>query len=252
MLYFTQNFRAILHVYHQGTFTGSESSFNTDNESMNKSNILLQNQIMKKQVITKFGLFITLAFGLILTSCDTNPQTEQSPSNSDTPTEQAEPVSEIPEEQPQPISDPPACEDGCQKLSTDTSLSKSSIQPEVFANLPKWNNICEKTNQDSYCSILKPYQFADGIVYLKVSGTESFITDIQFISSVEQDKAMSIAKAALNSQQPFEKTEKTKDKIILRSNPCDQGDDTYYLEETYLNLNSQNQVTQITSYSTTP
>ncbi|AHJ30764.1 hypothetical protein NSP_44670 [Nodularia spumigena CCY9414] len=31
-----------------------------------------------------------------------------------------------------------------------------------------------------------------------------------------------------------------------------QGDDTYYLEETHLKLNSQNQFTQITSYSTSP
>ncbi|MEA5514105.1 hypothetical protein [Nodularia sp. UHCC 0506] len=208
--------------------------------------------MMTKQVITKFGLFIPLAFGLILTGCDTNPQTEQSPPVSDAPTEQAKPVSEISAEQPKPVSDPPDCEDGCQKLATDTSFSQSPIQPEVLANLPKWNNICEKTNQDTYCTILKPYQFADGIVYLKISGTESFITDIQFISSVDQDKAMNIAKAVLNSQQPFEKTEKTKDKIILHSNPLEEGNDTYYLEETHLKLNSQNQVTQITSYSTTP
>ncbi|WP_414550345.1 hypothetical protein [Anabaena sp. CCY 0017] len=207
---------------------------------------------MNKQVMAKFGLFMTLAFVSILTGCETNPQTEKSPPNSDTPTEQAKPVSEIPAEQPKPISDPPACEDGCQKLSTDTNLSQSSIQPEVFANLPKWNNICEATNQDTYCSILKPYQFADGIVYLKVSGTESFITDIQFTSSINQDKAMNIAKAALNSQQPFEKTEKIQDQIKLYSNPLERGNDTDYLEVTHLNLNSQNQVTQITSYSTTP
>ncbi len=207
---------------------------------------------MKKQVITKFGLFITLAFISILAGCDTNAQTEQSPPISDASTEQAKPVSEVPAEQAKPVSDPPDCENGCQKLATDTSFSQSSIQPEVFANLPKWNNICEQTNQNTYCSILKPYQFANGIVYLKVSGTESFITDIQFTSSIEQDQAMSIAKAALNSQQPFEKTEKTPDKIILYSNPFERGNDTDYLEVTHLNLNSENQVPQITSYSTTP
>ena len=241
---------------------------------MNKSNNLLHDEMMKKPVMAKFGLFITLAFVSILTGCETNPQTEQAKPVSDAPTEQAKPVSdapteqakpvsevpteqakpvsEVPAEQAKPVSDPPDCEDGCQKLATDTSFSQSSIQPEVFANLPQWNNICEKTNQDTYCTILKPYQFSDGIVYLKISSTESFITDIHFTSAINQDKAMSIAKAALNSQLPFEKTEKTQDQIKLYSGLFEQGDDAYYLEETHLKLNAQNQVTQITSYSTTP
>ncbi len=229
---------------------------------------------MKKEMLAKFGLLITLAFVSILTGCETNPLSEQTPPISDTPAEQsqpvsdasteksqpvsqvpaeqAKPVSDVPAEQPKPVSDPPDCEDGCQKLATDTSFSQSSIQPEVFANLPKWHNICEATNQDHSCIILKPYQFSDGIVYLKISSTESFITDIHFTSAINQDKAMNIAKAALNSQQPFEKTEKTPDQIKLYSGLFEQGDDTYYLEETHLKLNAQNQVTQITSYSTTP
>ncbi|TVP60985.1 MAG: hypothetical protein EA343_15800 [Nodularia sp. (in: Bacteria)] len=248
--------------------------------------MLLQNQIMKKEMLAKFGLFLTLAFVSILTGCDTNSQseqtppisdtpteasqpvsdasteasqpvsdasTEQSPPVSDTPTEQSPPVSDTPTEQTLPVSDPPDCEDYCQKLPTDTSLSKLSIQPEAFANLPKWNSICEATNQDIFCTVLKPYEFANGIVYLKASSTEYFITDIHLTSSINQDTAMSIAKAALNSQQPFEKTEKTSDKIILRSNPFERGEnDIDHLEVTHLKLNSQNQVTQITSYATSP
>ncbi|MBE9050779.1 hypothetical protein IQ243_10195 [Nostocales cyanobacterium LEGE 11386] len=199
----------------------------------------------------KIGIIIIIAFASILTACDQNAQTE-SPPTSNTPTEQPKPISDIPVEQPQPISDPPDCEEGCQKLDTDTSFSQSPIQPQLIANLPKWNNICEQTNQNTYCTILKPYQFANGIVYIKVSGTESFTTDIHFISSIDQEKAKSIAQAAVNSKFPFEKTEETKDQIILSSQLFEQGDDTYYLEETQLTLNSQNQVTQITSSSTTP
>ena len=226
-------------------------------------------------MLAKFGLLITLAFVSILTGCETNPQSEQTPPISDTPAEQSQPVSDTPAEQSQPVSqvpaeqtppvsdasteqsqpvsDPPDCEEDCQKLATDTSLSKSPIQPEVFANLPKWNSICEATNQDIFCTVLKPYEFANGIVYLKASSTEYFITDIHLTSSINQDTAMSIAKAALNSQQTFEKTETTPDKIILRSNPFERGEnDIDHLEVTHLKLNSQNQVTQITSYATSP
>jgi hypothetical protein len=205
----------------------------TDN---NKSHKLLMNMIMQTSVISKIGFFLAFISISVLTACEQNPQVEQSPPISDVSTEQ-------------PILETPECGEGCEKLSPDTSFSQSSIQPESFAQLPKWNNICEKTTQTPYCSILKPYQFADGMVYLRVSGTESFVTDIHFTSPIDKDRAMKITTAALNSQQPFEKTTETADQIILYSQFFDNS---YYLEETHLNLNSQNQVTQITSYSTTP
>lgn len=199
------------------------------------------NKIMQTLVIAKLGVSLTLGLVSVLTGCEPNLQVEQ-----------PKPILDVSNQQPQPIAEPPDCGEGCEELSPDTRFSQLSIEPEVFANLPKWNNICEQTNQNLYCSILKPYQFADGIVYLQVSGTESFITDIHFTSAIDQDRAMNITKAALNSQQPFEKTETTEDKIILYSNPFERGNDTDYLELTHLKLNSQNQVTQITSFATSP
>lgn len=197
----------------------------------------------------KLGITLLIAC-TILTACDQNLQTE-TPPTSNTPTEQPKPISDVPAEE-QPVAAPPDCEEGCQQLPPDTGFSQSPIEPQLIANLPKWNNICEQTNQEPYCYILKPYQFADGMVYLKVSGTESFLTDIRFTSSIDKNRAMSIAQAAVNSQQPFEKTEETKDKILLYGQLLDNGEDTYYLEETELTLNAQNQVTQITSFFTSP
>lgn len=54
------------------------------------------------------------------------------------------------------------------------------------------------------------------------------------------------------SEPNHEKTEKTPNKIILSSNPFERENDIDYLEVTHLKLNYQNQVTKITSYSTTP
>ncbi|WP_414542304.1 hypothetical protein [Nostoc sp. CCY0012] len=199
----------------------------------------------------KLGIVIIIAFASTLTACFQNSQADTPPISHSSP-KQAKSIAEVPPEQPKLLSNPPHCDDGCQTLDTDTSFSESPIKPELIAYLPTWENICKKTQQQPYCTILKPYQFADGIVYLKVSSTESFAIDIHFTSGIDRNRAMSIVQAAVNSQDAFEKTEETKDKIILYGGPFDDGNEIYYLAVTELILNAQNQVTQITSVSTTP
>jgi hypothetical protein len=100
--------------------------------------------------------------------------------------------------------------------------------------------------------VAKTYKFRDGTISVKVLGTEGFFTDIKFNSGISSARAMAIARQSFNDGKPYVKVENLKDKIVLYSNPYDNGNQTIYLQETYLILNSRNQVNRIVSMSTTP
>ncbi|MFM2063000.1 MAG: hypothetical protein RLZZ507_2670 [Cyanobacteriota bacterium] len=144
------------------------------------------------------------------------------------------------------------CAEYCRQLPTDYKYRKLKITQKLINQLPKWNNICQKLTGKGLCAVAKSYQFKDGLIYLKIQGTESFSTDIKFNSGISSQQAVNIAKQSFNNGESFPKTERLKNRTVLYSNPIDNGGETFYLQETYLILNSRNQVNRIVSVSTTP
>ncbi len=144
------------------------------------------------------------------------------------------------------------CGDDCLQLPIDNRFRNDLISQRLINQLPKWSNICQKLTNRSFCSVAKTYRFKDGTISLKVVGTEVFFTDIKFDSGISSARATAIAKQSFNYGKNYVKTENLKGRIVLYSNPYDNGDQTIYLQETYLILNSRNQVNRIFSASTTP
>jgi len=144
------------------------------------------------------------------------------------------------------------CSGDCLQLPTDNRFRNSPITQRLINQLPKWSNICQRLVDRGICSVAKTYKFRDGTISVKVLGTEGFFTDIKFNSGISSARAMAIARQSFNDGKPYVKVENLKDKIVLYSNPYDNGNQTIYLQETYLILNSRNQVNRIVSMSTTP
>lgn len=144
------------------------------------------------------------------------------------------------------------CEGDCRQLPSDNRFRNSPITQRLINQLPKWSNICQSLTGIGFCSVAKTYRFKDGTISLKALGTEGFFTDIKFNSGISSGRAMMIARQFFNGGKPYDKTENLKDKIILYSGSYDNGNETIYLQQTYLILNSPNQVNRIVSIETTP
>lgn len=144
------------------------------------------------------------------------------------------------------------CAEDCRQLSTDNKYRNLKITQKLINQLPKWNNICQKLTGKGLCAVAKSYKFQNGTISLKVQGTEAFFTDIKFNSGISSQQAVNIAKQSFNNGESFPKTERLKNRTVLYSNPFPDGGETFYLQETYLILNSRNQVNRIVSVSTTP
>jgi hypothetical protein len=144
------------------------------------------------------------------------------------------------------------CTGDCRQLPTDNRFRNFQITQRLINQLPKWNNICQRLTGKGFCSVGKSYKFQNGTISLKVQGTEAFFTDIKFNSGISSQQAVNIAKQSFNDGKSFPKTERLKGRTVLYSNPFQDGGETFYLQETYLILNSRNQVNRIVSVSTTP
>jgi|GEM_PF-1948418 len=144
------------------------------------------------------------------------------------------------------------CEGDCRQLPIDNRFRNSPITQQLINQLPKWSNICQNLTGIEFCSVAKTYRFKDGTISLKALGTESFFTDIKFNSGISALRAMAIARQSFNNGKPYVKTENLKNKIVFYSNPYDNGNETIYLQETYLFLNSRNQVNRIVLMVSTP
>ncbi len=144
------------------------------------------------------------------------------------------------------------CEGDCRQLPIYNRFRNSPITQRLINQLPKWSNICQSLTGIGFCSVAKTYRFKDGTISLKALGTEGFFTDIKFNSGISSGRAMTIARQSFNDGKPYAKTENLKDKIILYSGSYDNGNETIYLQQTYLILNSRNQVNRIVSIATSP
>ncbi|TAE56745.1 MAG: hypothetical protein EAZ76_16115 [Nostocales cyanobacterium] len=145
------------------------------------------------------------------------------------------------------------CTENCRQLPTDNKYRNAKITQQLIKQLPKWGNICQGLTGRTGCYVGKTYKFKDGVISLKIQGTEGFYTDIKFNSGISSQQAFDIAKQSLNNNQKFEKTEKIKNGIVLHSNPFDNGmDEPVYITSTYLIFNSRNQVVRIVSTEGSP
>lgn len=144
------------------------------------------------------------------------------------------------------------CEGDCRQLPTDNRFRNSPITQQRINQLPKWVNIRQRLSGIGIDPVAITYRFKDGTISLKYLGTEGFLTDIKFNSGISSARAMMIARQSFNDNKPYVKTENLKNRVILYSSPFDNGDETIYLQETHLFLNSRNQVNRIVSIATSP
>ncbi|NET73979.1 MAG: hypothetical protein F6K62_24495 [Sphaerospermopsis sp. SIO1G2] len=145
------------------------------------------------------------------------------------------------------------CAEYCRQLPTDYKYQNLKITQRLINKLPKWGNICEELTGKSPCSVGKSYKFKDGVISVKIQGTEAFYTDIKFNAEITSQKALNIAKKSFNNGKYFDKIEILKNRTVLYSSPFDYGDEEpIYLEETYLVFNFQDQVVRIVSVSNSP
>jgi hypothetical protein len=148
---------------------------------------------------------------------------------------------------------PCTARNGCRQLPTDNRFRNSLISQSLVNQLPRWSNICKRlTGKTLPCYVSKTYRFKDGTVAVQVSGTESFLTDIKFTSSINQARAVNMVRQLFNDGNVFTKTENLSNKIVFYANPFDNGNETIYLNEINLILDSRNQVNRILAISTSP
>ncbi|MDH6107156.1 PepSY domain-containing protein [Anabaenopsis tanganyikae CS-531] len=141
----------------------------------------------------------------------------------------------------------------CLQLPNDNRFRNSQITQRLINQLLKWDNICQRLTGQILCAVRKSYKFQNGTISLKIQGTEGVSTDIQFNSGISSQQALNIAKQSFNDGESFAKTERLKNRTVLYSYPIDDGGgEKFYLQETYLILNSRNQVNRIVSIFTNP
>ncbi|OBQ36574.1 MAG: hypothetical protein AN487_12605 [Anabaena sp. CRKS33] len=196
---------------------------------------------MKTRVIVNFGIVITISLtsaSVMLFNTTINKLLRlsfMSPANAQ-----------------QEISDFSVCSKGCLQFPTDPKFRNYLIEPKIINKLPKWDNICKGLPGNNPCLVVKSYKFKNGIIYLKVYGTESLLTDIKFNSSINQEEAIRIAQVSFNNGLSFIKKKQVKNRTIFYSDPFEDGKETIFLQEIHLIFNSQNKVNRIVSISTTP
>jgi hypothetical protein len=144
------------------------------------------------------------------------------------------------------------CVEYCRQLPTDYKYRNFKITQKLINQLHKRSNICQKLTGKSLCAVAKSYQFKDGVISLKIQGTEGSLTDIKFNSGISSQEAMRIATQSFNDGKSFAKAEIFKNRTVLYSNPIDNDEEAFYLDETYLIFNSKNQVNRIVSVANAP